>query len=166
VASSLSTPVRSSGSTMRGINGRGGKPMRSQNLPEAERGRLLRLASRMTALWAATVLVHFPRPGLQFWQGRRALAHGQLRSEHVDEIEQGQQGSTRAEAVFCRFPSPVGREAVEVDHLGCAVSGVLEVRFAWAWRLAAAVAKLKGRWGAAHRHLELGDSWLLFPHQK
>ena len=95
----------------------------------------------MTALWAATVLEHFPRPGSQFRQGRRALAHGQLRSEHVDEIEQGQQGSSRAEAVFCRFPSPVGREAVEVDHLSGAEAGVLEVRFAWAWRLAAAVAK-------------------------
>jgi hypothetical protein len=77
----------------------------------------------------------------QFRQGRRALAHGQLRSEHVDEIEQGQQGSSRAKAVFCRFPSPVGREAVEDDHLGCAVTDVLEERFAWAWRLAAAVAK-------------------------
>ena len=143
MASSLSAPVRSAGSTMRGINGRGGRPMRSRNLPEAERGRLSRLASRMTALWAATVLEHFPRPGSQFRQGRRALAHGQLRSEHVDEIEQGQQGSSRAEAVFCRFPSPVGREAVEDDHLGCAVADVLEERFAWAWRLAAAIAKLK-----------------------
>jgi len=95
----------------------------------------------MTALWAATVLEHFPRLGLQFWQGRRALAHGQLRSEHVDAIEQGQQGSSREEAVFCRFPSPVGREAVEDDHLGCTVVDVLEERFAWAWRLAAAVAK-------------------------
>ena len=141
MASSLSAPVRSAGSTMRGINGRGGRPMRSRNLPEAERGRLSRLASRMTALWAATVLEHFPRPGSQFRQGRRALAHGQLRSEHVDEIEQGQHGSTRAEAVFCRFPSPVGREAVEDDHLGCAIADVLEERFAWAWRLAAAVAK-------------------------
>jgi len=46
----------------------------------------------MTALWAATVLEHFPRLGSQFRQGRRALAHGQLRSEHVDEIEQGQRG--------------------------------------------------------------------------
>jgi hypothetical protein len=99
----------------------------------------------MTALWAATVLEHFPRlAGLQFWQGRRALAHGQLRSEHVDKIEQGQHGSSCAEAVvFCLFPSPMGREAVEVDHLGCAIAGVLEERFAWAWRLAAAVAKLK-----------------------
>jgi hypothetical protein len=156
VANSLSTPVRSAGSTMRGINGRGGKPMRSRNLPEAERGRLSRLASRMTALWAATVLAHFPRPGSQFRQGRRALAHGQLRSEHVNKIEQGQQRSSRAEAVFCRFPSPVGREAVEVDHLSCAKAGVLEVRFAWAWRLAAAVAKLKAAAGCCPSSL---GSW-------
>ena len=135
MANSLSVPMRSAGSTMRGINGRGGKPRCSRNLPDAERGRLSRLASRMTALWAATMLEHFPRLGSQFRQGRRALAHGQLRSEHVDEIEQGQQGSTRAEAGFCRFPLPVGREAVEVDHLGCAIAGVLEERFAWAWRL-------------------------------
>ena len=147
MANSLSSPVRSAGSTMRGINGRGSRPMRSRNLPEAERGRLSRLASRMTALWAATVLEHFPRPGSQFRQGRRALAHGQLRSEHVDEIEQGQQGSSRAEAVFCRFPSPVGQEAREEDHLGCIVAGVWEVRFAWAWRLAAAIAKLNASAG-------------------
>ncbi len=108
MASSLSAPVRSAGSTMRGINGLGSKPKRARNLPKAELGRLSRLASRMTVLWAATVLEHFPRPGSQFRQGRRALAHGQLRSEHVDEIEQGQQGSSRAEAVFCHFPSPVG----------------------------------------------------------
>ena len=156
MANSLSAPVRVAGSTMSGINGRGGRPRRSQNLPDAERGRLSRLASRMTALWAATVLEHFPRPGSQFRQGRRALAHGQLRSEHVDEIEQGQQGSTRAEAVFCRFPSPVGREAVEVDHLGCAVAGVLEARFAWAWRLAAAVAKLKAAGGCCPSSLGIG----------
>jgi hypothetical protein len=61
----------------------------------------------MTALWVATVLAHCPRLGLQLWQGRRALVHGQLRSEHDDKIEQGQQGSSRAGAVFCRFPLPV-----------------------------------------------------------
>jgi hypothetical protein len=59
---------------------------------------LSRVALQMTELWAATVLEHIPRLGSQFRQGRRALAHGQLRSEHVDEIEQGQQGSSRAEA--------------------------------------------------------------------
>ena len=147
MASSLSAPVRSAGSTMRGINGCGGKPRRSRNLPDAERGRLSRLALRMTVLWASTVLKHLPWLELQFWQGRRALAHGQLRSEHVDEIEQGQQGSLRAEAVFCRFPSPVGREAREEDHLGCTGAGVREVRFAWAWRLAAAIAKLNASAG-------------------
>jgi len=47
------------------------------------------------------------------------------------------------EAVFCHFPSLVGREAGEEDHLGCTIAGVLEVRFTWAWRLAAAIAKLK-----------------------
>ena len=78
----------------------------------------------MTALWASTVLEHRPRLVSQFWQARRALAHGQLRSEHVNKIEQGQQGSLRAVAVFCRFPSPVGREAREEDHLGCVVAGV------------------------------------------
>ena len=140
MANLLSSSVRSVGSTMRGINGRGSRPMRAQNLADVERGRLSRLALRMTALWAATVLEHFPRSGSQFRQGRSALAHGQLRSEHVDEIKQGQQGSSRAEAVFCRFPSPVGREAREEDHLGCIVAGVREVRFAWAWRLAAAIA--------------------------
>jgi len=90
---------------------------------------LLQLALQMAALWVATVLEHLPRLESQFRQGRRALAHGQLRSEHVDEIEQGQQGSSRAKAVFCCFPSPVGEEAVEEDHLSCAVAGVLEVRF-------------------------------------
>ncbi len=97
----------------------------------------------MTALWAATMLVHCPRLGLQFWQGRRALAHGQLRSEHDDKIEQGQQGSLHVGAVFCCFPSPVAQEAVLENHLGGAVAGILETRFAWAWWLAAAVAKLK-----------------------
>jgi hypothetical protein len=82
----------------------------------------------MTALWAATVLVHRPRLESQFRQGRRALAHGQLRSEHVDEIEQGQQGSSRAEAVFCRFPSLVTREAVERCSRWCAVAGAREER--------------------------------------
>ena len=130
--------------------------MRAQNLANVERGRLSRLASRMTALWAATVLEHLPRLELQFRQGRRALAHGQLCSEHIDEIEQGQQGSSRAEAVFCRFPSLVGREAVEEDHLGCAVAGVLEVRFARAWRLAAAVAKLKAAAGCCPSSLGIG----------
>jgi hypothetical protein len=95
----------------------------------------------MTALWAATVLEHCPRLESQFWQGRRALAHGQLRSEHVNEIKQGQQGSLRAGAVFCRFPSPVAQEVVEEDHLGDAVAGILVTRFAWAWQLAAAIAK-------------------------
>jgi len=142
---------------MRGINGRGGKPRRSRNLPDAERGRLSRLALQMTALWGATVLKHFPRLGSQFRQGRRALAHGQLRSEHVNEIEQGQHGSSRAKAVvFCHFPSPVGREGVEVDHLGCAVAGILEERFAWAWRLAAAVAKLKAAGGCCPSSLGIG----------
>jgi hypothetical protein len=99
------------------------------------------LASRMTALWAATVLVHRPRLESQFRQGRRALADEQLRSKHVDEIEQGQQGSSRVEAVFCRFPSLVTREALERYSRWCAEAGVLEVRFAWAWRLAVSVAK-------------------------
>jgi hypothetical protein len=147
VANSLSSPLRLAGSTMRGINGRGGKPRRSRNLPDVERGRLSQLASRMTVLWVATVLEHFPRLGLQFRQGRLALAHGQLLSEHVDKIEQGQQGSSRAEAVFCHFSSPVGREVREEDHLGCTGAGVREVRFAWAWRLAAAIAKLNASAG-------------------
>ena len=141
MANSLSPSVHSAGSTISGINGRGSRPMRARNLANVERGRLLRLASRMTALWAATVLEHLPWLESQFWQGCRALAHGLLRSEYVDKIEQGQQGSSRAEAVFCRFPSLVTREALERYSLGCAVAGVLEVRFAWAWRLAAAVAK-------------------------
>ena len=141
MVNSLSSFVRSAGSTMRGINGRGGRPMRARNLADVERGRLSRLASRMTALWAATVLVHLPRLESQFRLGRRALAHGQLRSEHVDEIEQGQQGSSRAEAVFCRFPSLVTREAVERCSRWCAVAGVREERLEWAWRLAASVAK-------------------------
>jgi hypothetical protein len=137
VANSLLSSVRSAGLTMRGINGCGIRPMRAQNLANVECGRLLQLASRMTALWASTVLEQHPRLELQFWQGRRALAHGQLRSEHVDKIELGQQGSSRAGAVFCRFPSPVAQEAVEEYHLGGTVAGILEVRFAWAWRLAA-----------------------------
>jgi hypothetical protein len=87
----------------------------------------------MTALWAATVLEHCPRLESQFWQGRRALAHGRLRSEHVNKIEQGQQESLRAGAVFCHFLLPVAQEAVEEDHLGGAVAGVLVTRFAWAW---------------------------------
>ena len=62
--------MRSAGSTMRGINGRGSRPMRTQNLADVERGRLSRLASQMTALWASTVLEHRPRLGSQFWQGR------------------------------------------------------------------------------------------------
>jgi len=117
--------------------------MRSRNLADVERGRLSRLALRMTALWASTVLEHRPRLGSQFRQGRRTLAHGRLRSEHADKIEQGQQGSSHAEAVLCRFPSPVGQEAREEDHLGCVEAGIWEVRFAWAWQLAAAIAKLK-----------------------
>jgi hypothetical protein len=141
VANSLSSSVRSAGSTMRGINGHGGRPMRAQNLTDVERGRLSRLASRMTALWAATVLVHLPRLESQFWQGRHALAHGQLRSEHVDKIKQGQQGSSRAEAVFCLFPLLVTREAVERCSRWCAVAGAREERLEWAWRLAASVAK-------------------------
>jgi hypothetical protein len=141
VANSLSSSVRSASLTMRGINGRGGRPMRAQNLANVERGRLLRLALRMTALWASTVLEQRPWLKSQFRQGRHALAHGQLRSEHVDKIEQGQHGSLRAGAVFCRFLLPVAGEAVEEYHLGGTIAGVLEVRFAWAWRLAAAVAK-------------------------
>ena len=84
--------------------------MLAQNLADVERGRLSRLASWMTALWASTVLEHRSRLGLQFLQGRRALAHGQLRSEHVDKIEQGQQGSSHAEAVFCHFHRPWGEK--------------------------------------------------------
>ncbi len=95
----------------------------------------------MTALWVSTVLEQHPWLELQFWQGRRALAHGQLGLEHINKIEQGQQESLRAGAVFCRFPLPVAREAVEEYHLGGTVAGVLEECFAWAWRLAAAVAK-------------------------
>ena len=121
--------------------------MRARNLAAVELGRCSRLVSRMAALWAATVLAQRPWLESQFWQGRRALEHGQLRSEHVDEIEQGQQGSSRAEAVFCRFPAPVGQEAVEEDHLGCAVTAVLEERFARAWLLAGAAAKLKAAVG-------------------
>ncbi len=52
MANSLSSSVRSVGLTMRGINACGGRPMRARNLPDVERGRLSRLASRMTALWA------------------------------------------------------------------------------------------------------------------
>ena len=118
--------------------------MRARNLAAVELGRCSRLVSRMAALWAANVLVHCPWLESQFRQGHHALAHRQLRSEHVDKIEQGQQGSSRAEAVFCCFPAPVGGEVVEEDHLGCAVTAVLEERFARAWLLAAAVAKLKG----------------------
>jgi hypothetical protein len=121
--------------------------MRAQNLAAVELGRCSQLVSRMTALWAATVLVHCPWLESQFWQGCRALAHRQLRSEHIDEIEQGQQGSLRAEAVFCRFPAPVGQEVVEEDHLGCAVTAVLEERFARAWLLAGDVKKLKAAVG-------------------
>ncbi len=121
--------------------------MRAQNLAAVELGRCSRLVLRMAALWAATVLAQRPWLESQFWQGRRVLAHGQLRLEHVDEIEQGQQGSLRAEAVFCRFLAPVWQEAVEDDHLGCAVTAVLEERLARAWLLAAAVAKLKAAAG-------------------
>ncbi len=95
----------------------------------------------MTALWASTVLEQRPWLESQFWQGRRALAHGQLRSEHVDKIKQGQQGFLHAGAVFCQFLLPVAQEAVEEYHLEGTVAGVLEVRFAWAWRLAATIAK-------------------------
>ena len=130
--------------------------MRVRNLADVERGRLLRLASRMTVLWAATVLEHLPQLESQFWQGCRALAHGQFRSEHIDEIEQGQQGSSRAEAVFCRFLSLVTREALERYSLGCAVACILEVRFAWAWRLAAAIAKLKAAAGCCSSSLGIG----------
>ena len=118
MADSLSSLVCSAGLSMRGISGRGGGPMRARNLAAVELERCSRLVSRMAALWAATVLAQRPWLESQFWQGRRALAHGQLRSEHVDEIEQGQQGSSRAEAVFCRFPAPVGQE----EHL-CAEEG-------------------------------------------
>ena len=156
MANSLSLPMRLTGSTMRGINGRGGRPMRARNLADVEHGRLSRLASRMTVIWASTVLEHRPWLGSQFRQGRRVLAHGQLRSEHVDKIEQGQQGFSRAEAVFCHFPSLVGQEAREEDHLGCIVAGVLEVRFAWAWRLAAAIAKLKASAGCYPSSLGIG----------
>jgi hypothetical protein len=71
------------------------------------------------------------------------LAHGQLPSEHDDEIKQGQQGSLHVGAVFCRFLLPVAQEAVMDDHLGGAVAGILETCFAWAWWLAAAIEKLK-----------------------
>ncbi len=73
--------------------------------------------------------------------------HDHFDGRHDDD--KGQQGSSHAEAVFCRFPSPVGQEAREEDHLGCIVAGVREVRFAWAWRLAAAIAKLNASagWG-------------------
>ena len=108
MADSLLSSVRSASSTMKGINGRGGRPMGARNLANVELGRLSRLALQMTALWALTILEHLPWLELQFWQGLRTLAHRQLRSEHVDEIEQGQQGSLHAEAVFCRFPTPVG----------------------------------------------------------
>jgi hypothetical protein len=92
--------------------------MQTRNLADVELGRLTRLVLWMTALWAATVLEHRPWLESQFWQGRHALAHRQLRSEPVDKIEQGQQGSSRAEAVLCRFTAPIGQEAVEEDHLG------------------------------------------------
>jgi hypothetical protein len=75
------------------------------------------------------------------------LVNGQLRLEHNDKNKQGQQGSSRSGAVFCCFPLPVAREAVLEDHLGGAVAGVLETCFAWAWRLAAAIAKLKAAGG-------------------
>jgi hypothetical protein len=115
--------------------------MRAQNLANVERERLPVLASRMTALWAAILLEHFPRLEPQFWQGLRALVHGQLHLEHVHKIEQGYQGSSRAEAVFCHFPLPVAWEAMEEDHLGCAEVGILVVHFAWAWQLTASIAK-------------------------
>jgi len=130
--------------------------MRAQNLADVERGRLSQLALRMTVLWASTVLKHLPWLELQFWQGRRALAHGQLRSKHISEIEQGQQGSSCAEAAFCRFSLPVGQEVVEEDHLGCAVADVLEVCFAWAWQLAAAIAELKVVAGCCPLSLGIG----------
>jgi hypothetical protein len=106
-ADSLSSPVCSAGSTMRGINGHDGRPKWTQNLAAVELRRCTRLASWMTALWVATVLAHRPQLGLQFWQGPHALAHGQLRLEHDDKIKQGQQGFLCAGAVFCHFPSPV-----------------------------------------------------------
>jgi hypothetical protein len=146
-ANSLLSPMHSAGSTMRGTNRRGGRPMWKQNLAAVELGRCTRLASWMTALWVATVLTHSPRLGSQFWQGCCALAHGQLHSEHNDKIEQGQQGSLHGGAVFCPLPLPVAQEAVLEDHLGGTVAGVLETRFAWAWRLAAAIAKLKAAGG-------------------
>jgi len=107
VANSLLSSVRSAGSTMRGIYECDARLMRAQNLANVERERLPVLASRMTALWAAILLEHFPRLESQFWQGLRALVHGQLHLEHVHKIEQGYQGSSRAEAVFCHFPLPV-----------------------------------------------------------
>ena len=128
--------------------------MRARNLAAVELGRYSRLVSRMAALWEATVLAQRPWLESQFRQGLRALAHGQLRSEHVGEIEQGQQGSLRAEAVFCRFLAPVGQEAVEEDHLGCAVPAALEERFARAWLLAAAIAKLKAAVGCCPSSFE------------
>jgi hypothetical protein len=101
----------------------------------------------MTALWAATVLAHCPRLGLQFWQGCHALVHGRLHLEHDDKIEQGQQESLCAGAVFCHFLLPVAQEVVLEDHLGGTVAGILETCFAWTWQLALAVAKLKAGGG-------------------
>ena len=92
---------------MRGISGCGGRPIWAQNLADVELGRLLQLASQMTALWELTLLEHLPWLESQVRQSRHALVHGLLCSEYVDEIKQGQQGSLHAEAVFCRFLTPV-----------------------------------------------------------
>jgi hypothetical protein len=78
---------------MRGINRRGGTLMWTQNIIAVELGRGMQLASRMTALWVATVLAHCPWLGSQFQQSHRALVHGQLRLEHDDKIEQGNRDS-------------------------------------------------------------------------
>ena len=58
-------------------------------------------SSRMTRLSASIVLeqrLHSPR--LQLWQALPALAQGQLREVQELEIEQKQQRSSRAAAVF------------------------------------------------------------------
>jgi hypothetical protein len=84
----------------------------------------------MTASWAAIVLEDCQLLESQFWQGHCALAHGQLRSEHINKIKQRQQGSLCAGAVFCHFPSPVAQEVVGEDHLGGTLAGIVVACFA------------------------------------
>ncbi len=58
-------------------------------------------SSRMTRLSASIVLEQrLHSPGSQLWQGLPALAQGQLREVQELEIEQKQQRSSRAVAVF------------------------------------------------------------------